>query len=206
MQLRRISFGDDQLSLLFVHRSGGRYGIPPHTVETAGTTIRVRLPGTRLRHADGTSSYFGDLEPEPPPGRLRSVRIAEEPDGSVLVEIDGGGSACPRASSRRYGLGTTFSAALVSIALRDGPVVALDPDRAAPGGSVQVIGRGFAVSSPVTFDVQRRTVWTSRTDDAGDLDTVLFVSDEPGRGAALIRDERGSAALAWFLVDERFRR
>jgi hypothetical protein len=206
MQLRRISFGDDQISLLFALRPGAAYGIPEHVVTASAGRISVRVPGGRLRHADGTSSYFGELEPEPPPGHIRSVGIAEEADGSVVVELAVDGAACPRTSSRRYGLGTTFSAALVSIALRDGPIVALDPDRAAPAGSVQVVGLGFAPSSHVTFGVRQRTVWSSRTDELGHLDTVLFVSDVPGRGAALVRDESGSAALAWFLVDEQFRR
>jgi len=206
MQLRRISFGDDQISLLFVQRAGEPYGIPEHVVTASAGRIRVHVPGGRLRHADGTSSYFGELEPEPPPGQIRSVGIAEEADGSVVIEVDVDGAACPRTSSRRYGLGTTFSAALVSIAMRDGPVVALDPDRAAPAGSVQVVGLGFAPSSHVTFDVRQRTVWSSRTDELGHLDTVLFVSDVPGRGAALVRDESGLAALVWFLVDEQFRR
>jgi hypothetical protein len=206
MQLRRISFGDDQISLLFALRPGAAYGVPEHVVTTSAGRIRVHVPGGRLRHHDGTASYFGELEPAPPPGRIRSVRIAEEADGSVLMEIDVEGAPCPRISARRYGLGTTFSAALVSIALRDGPVVALDPDRAAPAGSVQVVGLGFAASSHVTFDVRQRTVWSSRTDELGHLDTVLFVPDAPGRGAALVRDESGSTALAWFLVDEQFRR
>lgn len=206
VQLRRISFGDDQLSLLFVLRPEAAYGIPEHTVTATAGRIRVHLRGARLRHADGTSSFFGELEPEPPSGRFRSVKIGEEADGSVMVEIDADGSECPRTSSRRYGLGSTFPAALVSVALRDGPVVALDPDRAAPAGSVQVIGLGFAPSSHVTFEVRQRMVWSSRADALGELDTVLFVPDAPGPGAALVRDERGSTALTWFLVDEQYRR
>ena len=206
VQLRRISFGDDQISLLFVLRQGAGYGIPEHTVTATAGRIRVHLPGARLRHADGTSSFFGELEPEPPSGWFRSVKIEEEADGSVMVEIHADGSRCPRTASRRYGLGSTFPAALISVALRDGPGGALAPDRAAPAGSVQVIGVGFAPSSHVTFDVRQRRVWSSRTDALGQLDTVLFVPDHPGPGSALVRDERGSAALTWFLVDEQYRR
>lgn len=206
MQLRRISFGNDQVSLLFVLRPGAPYGVPEHQVSSATGLVSVRVPGARLKHADGTPSFFGEAEPSPPPGAVRSVRIAEEAEGAVTVTIGTDAPACPRVYSRRYGLGTTFSGALVSIALRDGPVVALDPDRAAPGAAMQVIGVGFAASSPVTFQVRGRTVWSSRTGEDGTLDTVLFAPESPGRGAALVRDSHGSAALAWFLVDERFRR
>lgn len=205
MQLRRVSFGDDQISLLFALRPGATYGIPAHEVSADGGRIRVRVPGGRLRHPDGTPSYFGATEPVPPPGRLQTVSVSSENDGSVVVEIVARGSACPRVTSRRYGLGTTFSAALISIALRDGPVVALDPDRQAPGQAAQVIGAGFAPESAVTFQIGPRTVWSSQTDKQGFLDTVLFMPDRIGRGSALMRDASGSAVV-WFLVDESYRR
>jgi hypothetical protein len=205
MQLRRLSFGDDQLSLLFALRPGSPYGVPAHAVTSSGDRIRVRVPGARLRHTDGTSVFFGSTEPDPPPGRFRSVTVTDEADGTVVVDIALEGGACARVASRAYALGTTFSAALVSIALRDGPVVALDPDHAAPGAAAQVIGTGFAPDSPATFQVDGRTVWSSETDENGDLDTVLFMPERPGPHAALVRD-RSRSALAWFVVAEEFRR
>lgn len=197
-----MSFGNDQLSLLFVQRAGEQVGIPEHFVETTATGVRVRIPGARLRTADGGSSYRGELPPVPPPGRIRGVEIAEDLDGSVMIDLRIRGSGCARVASRRFGLGTTFSAALVSIALRDGPVVALDPDHGVPGRGMQVVGMGFAPSSPVTFQVGPGVVWSSHTDERGELDTVLVVPRLAGRGhSALIRDGAGGTALAWFRID-----
>lgn len=202
VQLRRLSFGNDQLSLLFVQRAGETSGVPAHTIEGVPGLVRMRIPGARLRTADGVSSYAGELPPDPPPGRIRSVEIAEDTDGSVVIELRVDGDACPRVASRRFGLGTTFAAALVSVALRDGPVVALDPDHGSPGTGMQVVGIGFAPSSPVTFQVGPGVVWSSRSDERGHLDTVLFVPDRPGRGhSALVRDGSGGTALAWFRIE-----
>jgi hypothetical protein len=202
VQLRHLSFGNDQLSLLFVQRAGEPSGVPEHVVEAVPGLLRIRIPGARLRTADGLSSFAGELPPDPPPGRIRSVEIAEDPDGSVVIELRVDGDTCPRLASRRFGLGTTFSAALVSVALRDGPVVALDPDHGSPPGGMQVVGIGFAPSSPVTFQVGAAVVWSSRSDERGHLDTVLFVPDLPGRDhSALIRDAGGGTALVWFKID-----
>lgn len=202
VQLRHVSFGNDQLSLLFVQRAGEQVGIPEHFVETTARGVRVRLPGARLRTADGGSSYRGELPPAPPPGRIRAVDLFEEPDGSVVVDLDVDGVGCARAASRRFGLGTTFSAALVSIALRDGPVVALDPDHGAPRTGMQVVGLGFAPSSPVTFQVGSDVVWSSESDERGYLDTVLTIPDLPGQDhSALVRDGAGATTLAWFRID-----
>lgn len=202
VQLRHVSFGNDQLSLLFVQRAGETSGVPEHIVASAPGVVRVRIPGARLRTADGASSYAGELPPDPPPGRIRSVGIAEDADGSVVVELRVDGDTCPRVASRWFGLGTTFAAALVSIALRDGPVVALDPDHGAPRTGMQVVGMGFTPSSPVTFQVGAGVVWSSRSDERGDLDTVLTIPDLPGRDhSALIRDGAGRTALVWFRVD-----
>lgn len=197
-----MSFGNDQLSLLFVQRAGELVGIPEHFVETTAAGVRVRIPGARLRTADGGSSYRGELPPAPPPGRIRGVEIAEEADGSVTIHLRVDGDGCARVASRRFGLGTTFSAALVSVALREGPVVALDPDHGAPGRGMQVVGMGFAPSSPVTFQVGAGVVWSSRSDERGELDTVLVVPDLAGRDhGALVRDSAGGTALAWFRID-----
>lgn len=202
MQLRHVSFGNDQLSLLFVQRAGELVGIPEHFVETTATGVRVRIPGARLRTADGGSSYRGALPPERPPGAIRAVGIFEDADGSVTVDLDLEEAGCPRLASRRFGLSSTFSAALVSIALRDGPVVALDPDHGVPGKGLQVVGIGFAPSSPVTFQMGSGVVWSSRSDERGHLDTVLTVPDVPGREhSVLIRDGAGGTALAWFRID-----
>jgi hypothetical protein len=197
-----VSFGNDQLSLLFVQRAGERVGIPEHFVETSTARVRVRIPGARLRTADGASSYRGELPPVPPPGAFRSVEISEDADGSVVVDLDVDEAGCARVTSRRFGLSTTFSAALVSIALRDGPIVALDPDHGVPGRGMQVVGMGFAPSSPVTFQVGPGVVWSSRTDESGELDTVLVVPRLAGRDhSALVRDSAGGRALAWFRID-----
>lgn len=202
VQLRHLSFGNDQLSLLFVQRAGETSGVPAHRVEGVPGLVRMRIPGARLRTADGASSYAGELPPDPPPGRIRSVEIAEDTDGSVVIELRVDGDACPRVASRRFGLGTTFSAALVSIALRDGPVVALDPDHGVLGRGMQVVGMGFAPSSPVTFQVGPGVVWSSRTDERGELDTVLVIPRLAGRDhSALVRDGAGGTALAWFRID-----
>ena len=202
VQLRHVSFGNDQLSLLFVQRAGERVGIPEHVIGMEDGVIRIRIPGARLRTADGGSSFRGDLPPLPPPGRIRGVEITEDADGSVTIDLRVDGDGCARVASRRFGLGTTFSAALVSIALRDGPVVALDPDHGVPGTGMQVVGMGFAPSSPVTFEVGPGVVWSSRTDERGELDTVLMIPRLAGRDhSALVRDGAGGTALAWFRID-----
>ena len=201
VQLRHVSFGDDQVSLLFVQRPGEAYGIPSFAVGVEHGVIRLRLTGARLRNPDGTPSYDGPRTFQSAEGRMKDVRIDEDRDGAVVVEIPIDGRGCPRVASRRSGLGSTFSAAFVSVALRDGPVVALDPDSGRPGGPMQVVGMGFAPSSPVIFHSGGRTVWVSRSDARGWLDTVLFVPDlPPGEHVVLVRDAAG-AALARYRVD-----
>lgn len=202
MQLRRLSFGDDVLSLHFVLRPGSAYGIPAHELSQDGGALRIRVAGARLRNPDGTPSFFGALAPSPPPGALRGVAVREDADGSVVIEVTTGSAACALVHSRLYGLGSTFSAALVSIALRAGPVVALDPAHAAPGASVQVVGMGFRPSATATFHIGARTVWSSVTDEEGLLDTSVSVPAASGRGAVLVRQGL-AAALAWVEVDER---
>lgn len=201
-QLRWVGFGDDQVSLLFGLRAGEPFGIPAHRVDGSAAELRVRLPGARLRYPDGSASYLGERALHPPRGRIHEVRVDEDADGVVIV-LRSGAPGCARLASRRYGLGTTHPAALVSIALRHGPVIALDRDRGQPGYPMQVIGLGFQPSSPVAFQAAGRQLWTSTSDASGHLDTVLVVPDLPvGDHSALARDPREGAA-AWFRVEGR---
>lgn len=199
--LRHVSIGVDQVAFLFVQRPDATYGVPPHTVESANGVIRVRVPGARLRNPDGTSSYWGERSLRTPGGRIRGVTIDEAADGTVTIELEADGGACPRVASRRSGLSSTFSAAFVSVALRDGPVVALDPDRGPIGYPMQVVGMGFRPSSPVAFHSDGRVVWDSRSDARGWLDTVVRIPQgPPGRRAMLVRDASG-AAQVWYSAE-----
>jgi hypothetical protein len=187
VQLRHISFGVDQVSLLFVQRPDAPYGVPAHTIEGRPGVVRIQIAGARLRNPDGTPSYVDD-RPLPPGGRMRDLRVREEPDGSIVAEIDVTGASCAMVTSRRSGLGSTFSAALVGVSLVDGPVVALDPDRGRAGSPMQVVGVGLPRSTAVEFHSGDRMVWESRSDERGLLDTVIRVPDLPaGDRTMLVR-------------------
>lgn len=199
-QLRGIRFGDDQVSLLFGLRGGATFGVPAHSVDGSAVNVRVRIPNARLRYPDGSASYTGERALRPPGGRIVDVLIEDDGDG-VILTLRASGSGCARLASRRYGLGTTHPAALISIALRDGPVVALDPDRGAPGFPMQVVGLGFTPSSPVALHAGGRVLWTASSDAAGRLDTVFYVPDlPPGDQRVIVRDAFG-AATAWFRAE-----
>ncbi len=199
-QLRWVRFGDDQISLLFGLTSGTRFGIPEHVVETTGEEIRISIPESRLRYPDGTPSYLGEEVLHAPGGGAIEVDVAPAGDGT-RVRLRSAKRACPRVASRRYGLGSTHSAALISIALRDGPSVALDPAHGAPGFPMQVVGLGFGRSERVSLSVDGRGVWESTTDAAGQLDTVLYVPDLPPGERSVVVKGGGGSATAWFRVD-----
>jgi len=203
MQLRDLRFGDDQVSILFGLRSGGaRYGIPPYEVERTGDVVRVRIPGARLTDPDGLPSYYGERTVSPPGGSIHEIGLSSASDGGVEIAMRVSGSGCPRVLARPYVLGTTNPAAMLSVALRDGPAVALDLDHGLPGYAMQVVGVGLTPSIPVSIDVDGRPAWTSRSDANGHLDTVLFVPAlPPGPHRALIHDP-GRSVIAHFRVDE----
>jgi len=201
VQLRGLRFGDDQIAFLFGLRAGGVYGIPAFTAEREGDVVRVRMPGARLRNADGSPSYHGEREVRPPEGRIARVTIEEDASEGVIMVLRGMRSACPQTAVRRYGLGSTHPAALVSVAFRDGPVVVFDPDGGAPGFPMQVVGLGFTPSAPVAFQSDGRTVWTSHADAKGLLDTIMYVPPvAPGLHRVVIRNAARSVA-SWFRAE-----
>lgn len=200
VQLRGVRFGDDSVSLLFGLRGGAPYGIPPFTVERAGDLVRVRLSGARSFYPDGTPSLRGPRDLTAPAGGMGTVSVRDEADGSVAVDIRAGRGGCPRVRDRRYILGTTHPAALIAVALHDGPVFVVDPDRGPAGWPTQVVGLGFTPSSPVAFLTGGRTVWTSRTDAKGWLDTTFYLPDADGSGLVVARDA-ARAATAHFRVE-----
>ncbi len=201
VQLRGVRFGDDRISFLFGLRGGDVYGVPAFTAKRAGDTIEVRMPGARLRYPDGTPSYLGALELRPPEGRIVDVSVADDGGDGVTVLLRGAGLECPRAAARRYGLGSTHPAALVSIALRDGPTVVFDPDGGAPGFPMQVVGLGFTPSAPVGFQSDGRTLWTSHADAKGLLDTIMYVPQvAPGPHRVLGRNA-GRTVSSWFRAE-----
>lgn len=198
VQLRGLRFGADQIAFMFGLRSGGVYGIPAFTAERDGDAVRVRVPGARLRNADGSPSYHGEREVRPPEGRIARVTIEEDASEGVSIVLHGTGTGCPRTAARRYGLGSTHPAALVSVAFHDGPVVVFDPDGGAPGFPMQVVGLGFTASAPVAFQSEGKTVWTSRADAKGLLDTIMYVPPvAPGPHRVVIRNAARSVA-SWF--------
>src|SRR3989304_343892 len=63
VQLRHVSFGDDQVSLLFVQRPGGADGVPPSPVifQSGGRTVWV--PRSAARGWLDTVLFVPDLPP-----------------------------------------------------------------------------------------------------------------------------------------------
>jgi hypothetical protein len=199
MQFRGMRFGDDQVSFVFGLRAGGaQYGVPEHAVERDGDLVRVRIPGARLRNTDGSPSYRGERDVTPPGTGITAVSVTEGRDEGLTFDLRVGGRGCPRLLSRRYILGTTHPEAVVSVSLRDAPMVVLDPDRGPMGSPTQVVGLGMSPSSPVTFQYAGRTVWTSRSDVRGLLDTILYVpTADAGWHRVLVRDH-SRATTVWF--------
>jgi hypothetical protein len=99
---------------------------------------------------------------------------------------------------KTYALGTTIPRAAVFVVFGDDAAFTLEPGAGEPGKALQVSGLGFARKTSVTLAVQGQQVWESMTNEAGSLDTVLFIPAlPPGRYEVVARDGSGRTARTW---------